>query len=125
MAGINLHTGKRILPVMRDAAEFRRSCILHSNYSGYDYSYGMGAPSFYSTNTLASVRYSLSTPVRSYYSDYLNVQDPQALPYWSDDSRWREAADLAYYQQRLAADRALSESERMRRWQQRMGKRSR
>lgn len=92
-----------------------------SNYGGYDYSYGYGAPTFYNNYSLSSVPYGLTSPVQNYYGSYLSSWDPSSLPYWSDDSRWREAADLAYYQQRLAADRALSESERMMRWQQRLG----
>lgn len=96
----------------------------NSSYHGYDYAYGYGAPSFYNVNTLSSLPYGLTTPVQSYYGNYLNSWDATSLPYWSDDSRWREAADLAYYQQRLAADRALSESERMHRWQQRLGGRA-
>ena len=59
--------------------------------------------------------------MRNYYSDYFSPSHSSAnLPYWSDDSRFREAADLAYYQQRLQSDAALSEAERMSRWQMRL-----
>lgn len=94
-----------------------------SDWSGLSYSYGYGAPTFYNNASLSAVPYSLTAPVRNYYGNYINSWDANSLPYWSDDSRWREAADLAYYQQKLSADHALSEAERMRRWQQRLGER--
>lgn len=90
------------------------------DYYGYSYGYGYGNPDFYSTG-LSNLSYGLTSPVRSYYGDYYGSGwNTSTLPYWSDDSRFREAADLAYYQQRLAADRSLAESERMARWQQRL-----
>ena len=64
----------------------------------------------------------LTGSLRSRYSGFYGsgAASVGGLPYFSDDSRFREAADLAYYQQTLMNDKALGEAERMARWQQRM-----
>lgn len=90
------------------------------SYGGIGYSNGYGSPSFYD-NYLGNLSYSLPSSLRSYYGDYLGSNRTGSLPYWSDDSRFRELADLSYYQQRLQTDRALDSAERNARWQQRLG----
>jgi hypothetical protein len=99
---------------------FGYSSIIGNDYSGYNYSYGYGNPNYYDYSA-SRLPYALTGSVRNYYSDYFSPSHSSAnLPYWSDDSRFREAADLAYYQQRLQSDAALSEAERMSRWQMRL-----
>ena len=91
------------------------------SYYGSDYSLGYGNPNYY-LHSYSSMPHGLTGSLRSRYSDFYGsgASSLGGLPFFSDDSRFREAADLAYYQQTLMNDKALGEAERMARWQQRM-----
>jgi hypothetical protein len=89
------------------------------SYYGADYSYGYGDPSFYST-ALTTPSWGLSSSLRARYSPYYSsTSSIDSLPYYGDDLRFREAADLSYYQQKLQSDRNLQDAERMMLWKQR------
>lgn len=90
-----------------------------TSYAGAGYSLAYGAPNFYD-NYLGNFNYALPSSLRSYYGDYLGRGGVNNVPYFSDDSRFREAADLSYYYQRLNADRAIDSAERAARMQQRL-----